>query len=79
MTIQVKVFAHLRERLGFSERSVEVPTAATVASVWGELTGESALPGHVLTAVNLDYADPSTPVRDGDEIAFFPPVTGGGR
>ena len=34
-------------------------------------------PPHTLVAVNLEYVDPSHPVRDGDEVAFFPPVTGG--
>lgn len=77
MTVQVKVFAHLRERLGFGERTIELPTAATVAGVWRDISGEDELPSHVLVAVNLGYAEPETPVSDGDEVAFFPPVTGG--
>jgi molybdopterin synthase sulfur carrier subunit len=31
----------------------------------------------MLVAVNMEYADMQAPVRDGDEVAFFPPVTGG--
>lgn len=77
MAVQVKLFAHLRERLGFDERSVELPAAATVAGVWRELTGEAELPPHVLVAVNRSYADAAASVQDGDEVAFFPPVTGG--
>lgn len=77
MSVKVKVFAHLRERLGFDEQTLEPPDGASVADVWAAVSGEEALPRHVLAAVNLDYAQPDTPVRDGDEVAFFPPVTGG--
>jgi len=37
----------------------------------------TALPESLLAAVNMEYARPDQPVRDGDEVAFFPPVTGG--
>lgn len=79
MAIQVKLFAHLRERYGADERNLELPADATVATVWRELTGEAELPAHVLAAVNLGYADADATVSDGDEVAFFPPVTGGLR
>lgn len=79
MAIQVKLFAHLRERYGAGECSVELPAGATVAAVWREVTGEAELPSHVLAAVNLGYADAEATVSDGDEVAFFPPVTGGLR
>ncbi len=79
MTVQVKLFAHLRERLGFAERSLELPEGTTVAGVWESVSGEAELPSHVLAAVNLSYAEPDAAVRDGDEVAFFPPVTGGSR
>jgi molybdopterin synthase sulfur carrier subunit len=36
-----------------------------------------AAPGVIRAAVNQDYAQPEDPVRPGDEVAFFPPVTGG--
>jgi molybdopterin synthase sulfur carrier subunit len=77
MRVTVKVFAHLRERLGFEETALETPAEASVADVWRAVSSEESLPGHVLAAVNLDYASGDTPVRDGDEVAFFPPVTGG--
>ncbi|MDZ7748124.1 MAG: MoaD/ThiS family protein [Halofilum sp. (in: g-proteobacteria)] len=48
-----------------------------MADVWTAVSGEESLPRHVLAAVNLDYAQGETPVSDGDEVAFFPPVTGG--
>jgi molybdopterin synthase sulfur carrier subunit len=48
-----------------------------VAQVWDAATGERAMPANVLSAVNHEYVDRDHAVRDGDEVAFFPPVTGG--
>lgn len=77
MNVSVKVFAHLRERLGFSEQALELPDGATVGDAWTRLTGETSVPRHVLCAVNLEYVAVDTRLDDGDELAFFPPVTGG--
>jgi molybdopterin synthase sulfur carrier subunit len=49
----------------------------TVADVWARAAVGEALPEHILCAVNREYAPPSAAVHDGDEVAFFPPVTGG--
>lgn len=76
MTIEVKFFASLRERLGRSGAQLDTTEAATVAEVWQQCT-EQAMPTNVLMAVNLEYVQPEHPVHDGDEVAFFPPVTGG--
>ena len=77
MSIHVKFFASLRERLGQAECDIDAGTAATVAAVWRAVVPREALPANVLAAVNQEYAMPDQPVRDGDEVAFFPPVTGG--
>ena len=77
MRVTVKVFAHLRERLGFDQREVELAGTATVRDLWQQLTGEETVPRHVLCAVNLDYVPADTAIGEGDEVAFFPPVTGG--
>ena len=77
MRVTVKAFAHLRERLGFDETTLEPADGASVGDVWAAVSGDDGMPRHVLAAVNLDYARADTPVNDGDEVAFFPPVTGG--
>ena len=78
MAVTVRLFAHLRERHGFGETTLEEWPGGQVVDVWRAIAGEAELPPHVLAAVNLDYARADTPVTDGDEVAFFPPVTGGG-
>ncbi len=77
MSIRVKFFAALREQLGRSESQLTVVAPLSVAAVWQQVCGEVPLPAHILCAVNLDYAELSTLVHNGDEVAFFPPVTGG--
>jgi molybdopterin synthase sulfur carrier subunit len=78
MRIQVRFFAALRERVGISQRAISVPENTTVAQVWSLLVEEESLPDNVLAAKNMEYVDVATLVAEGDEIAFFPPVTGGG-
>ncbi len=75
MSIQVKFFASLREQVGLSD--TEINAADTVSDAWLMATGQQDLPARILVAVNLDYATLDTPIKDGDEVAFFPPVTGG--
>lgn len=77
MSVEVRYLASLRERFGRGEESVEVAPGATVASLWSQVSGGAPLPPQVLLAVNHEYARPDTPVRDGDEVAFLPPITGG--
>lgn len=77
MTIRVRYFASLREKMGRIEDVLVVEDIATVSDVWRAVSGGQPLPEHMLCAVNMDYASPQTSVREGDEVAFFPPVTGG--
>ena len=78
MRINVRFFAGLRERVGISELELSLPEGATVAQVWSQAVEKETIPNNVLAARNMEYVDPSSPVADGDEVAFFPPVTGGG-
>lgn len=75
--VQVRFFASLKERLGVGDAAVEVPVGATVEQVWQRATDGAQRPGQVLVAVNLEYGAWDQVVRNGDEVAFFPPVTGG--
>jgi molybdopterin synthase catalytic subunit len=76
MEISVRLFAALRERAGWSQRAVALPEQATVADVWPAL-GLGEEPPGLAYAVNRDYADRSTPLAGGDEVAVIPPVSGG--
>jgi len=71
--VTVRLFAGLRERAGWSRREVE---AATVAGVWPAL-GLGEEPEGLLYAVNREYAGRDRELRDGDEVALIPPVSGG--
>jgi molybdopterin synthase catalytic subunit len=73
MEVTVRLFAGLRERAGWSARTVE---AATVADVWPTL-GLGDEPDGLLYAVNRAYASRDTALAEGDEVALIPPVSGG--
>ena len=76
MRIKVKYFAALAQQLGRREDQLELDAGATVDDVWRRANSGS-IPDNVLLAVNYEYVDGTRPVSDGDEVAFFPPVTGG--
>ena len=73
MTVHVRLFAGLRERAGWSRREID---ARTVADVWPAL-GLGDEPEGLLYAVNREYAERDRELRDGDEVALIPPVSGG--
>ena len=85
MKVKVLYLASLREQLGKPGEDLEVPPAmSTVAGLRTLLmarggTWQTALgQGKALrVAVNQEMAQPTTSVKPGDEVAFFPPVTGG--
>ncbi|MBK5230705.1 MAG: molybdenum cofactor biosynthesis protein MoaE [Thermoleophilia bacterium] len=82
MTVKVRLFAMLRERAGQSAIDVDVAEGATAAQVTAELGKRHGLTDllarmPVVMAINRDYADASTVLRDGDELALIPPVSGG--
>ena len=81
MRITVRLFARLRDIAGTAELARDIAPGSTIGSVWRQLASE--YPGlepyerSISGAVNADYARMDTPLKDGDEIAFLPPVSGG--
>jgi len=81
MKARVKFFAALREMIGTRELSLEVTDGQTVGDLFRELCArfprladyDSAL----LFSVNAEYVTTDYALRDGDEVAFIPPVSGG--
>lgn len=77
MSIKVRYFASLGERVGKSESVLAFDKMLTVADVWQQDNSGKPVPNNVLVAVNMEYSGFDCRVQDGDEVAFFPPVTGG--
>lgn len=77
MSIRVRYFASLKEKVGRAEDNLTITGSLTVRDVWNHAHPELPLPGNILAAVNMDYVEFDSNVQDGDEVAFFPPVTGG--
>ncbi len=78
MSITVKFFASLRETVGKDEAILDPARAQTAQQAWEAATDGREMPANTLIAVNMEYAGADAAVTDGDEVAFFPPVTGGG-
>ena len=85
MNVQLKFFAGLREALGAAGESLDLPDGiATVGALRAHLAARGGVwaehfspKRNVRAAVNQDMAAADAAVRSGDEVAFFPPVTGG--
>jgi molybdopterin synthase sulfur carrier subunit len=82
--ITLVFFASVREQLGIDRLDVEICSEQSVdemlralilekGALWGDVLGQK----HILVAVNHEMTAKDTIIKDGDEIAFFPPVTGG--
>ena len=83
--MKILYFASVREKIGKNAEDIELPAGvATVAGLrsllqsrggaWADALADSKL---LRTAVNQDMVPPAAALKAGDEIAFFPPVTGG--
>ena len=85
VTIRILYFASLREKLGRDAEAIELPAGvSTVAALRAHLRARGGPYGEVLAekrlvraALNQDMVGAGAPVKGGDEVAFFPPVTGG--
>lgn len=85
MSIRLLFFAGLREALGVAREDLVLPAdvrslgalRALLASRGGAWAQQMAPGRNLRAAVNQDMAGPEVALKDGDEVAFFPPVTGG--
>ncbi|TVQ89480.1 MAG: molybdopterin converting factor subunit 1 [Chromatiaceae bacterium] len=82
--VRILYFASLREHVGIAEEDLRIDAGTTVHhllerlrardSTWAQALGPSQ---RIMVSVNQELARPETPLGAGDEVAFFPPVTGG--
>ena len=81
MRVVVKLFGAVRESVGEKELSVELEDGASALSLRQRLARDHAifdtLGERLAVAVNLEVSEPDVVLRDGDEVAFLPPVSGG--
>jgi molybdopterin converting factor subunit 1 len=81
MNITLRYFAGHRDIAGRAEEQIEISDGANVGTLWEALVGRyprlAGYTGRMLVAVNQEYATLETALRDGDEVAFIPPVSGG--
>jgi len=76
MKVAVKYFANMREIMGKADEAVELDGSPSVADLWARVS-DNPMPENTLIAVNMEYTNAQHTLSDGDEVAFFPPVTGG--
>ena len=77
MSITVQFFANLREHGGTQQATLPYQAPVDVSTVWTRSTDNMDMPDNTLCAINMEYVNRDAMVSDGDEVAFFPPVTGG--
>jgi molybdopterin converting factor subunit 1 len=83
MLVRTRFFAAHRERLGTDRLEIELPADATVADLVADVVRRypelATLLRNARFAVNREYLPATTVLRPGDEVAFIPPVAGGGE
>jgi len=81
MRIRVIFFGMLKDICGAADAVVDVPPGATIASVFEDYAARfpklRAAAASIVTARNQEFASPTEPLAEGDELAFLPPVSGG--
>jgi molybdopterin synthase catalytic subunit len=81
MKVQVRLFARYREAAGRDRVELDIPEGGTVEAAWEAVTSRfpslSAYRPFTLFAVGNDYVGPERPLRSGEELCLFPPVSGG--
>ena len=83
LKVQARFFALYRERVGQRTLDFELGDDATAAELVAVVTRQypqlSPNPPTIVVAINREYVNHSHPLKDGDEVAFIPPVSGGSR
>ena len=77
MIIVVKYFASISDAVGKTSEKIVLQHEMTVGELWTDVSKNIKYTGKVMTAVNHEYVDENHLLRNEDEVAFFPPVTGG--
>src|SRR5262249_41792531 len=82
MKVQVRLFARYREAAGSDRVELDLPDGGTAEAAWDAVSHRFPVLGpyrpFTLFAVRDDYVGPEHPLREGDELSLFPPVSGGG-
>jgi len=76
MKVSVKYFASMRETMGKADDIADLNDGSTVNDLWANVATVPMVE-NTLIAVNMEYTNVDHVLVDGDEVAFFPPVTGG--
>ena len=78
MQVSVKYFASLREVIGEANSVVDIEEGTSVDSLWQSIIKRKNIEfDNVMMTVNMEYVKSEQQLMTGDEVAFFPPVTGG--
>ena len=77
MNINVKYFASIRDLIGKDSEIFDLNDGADVSDLWDLIIADRNKPAKLLIAVNHEYVGKKHKLKDGDEVAFFPPVIGG--
>jgi sulfur-carrier protein len=78
MQVSVKYFASLRELIGEASSVIDVEENTSVSELWQSILKSKNIEfDNVMMAVNMEYVQSEHQLKTGDEVAFFPPVTGG--
>ena len=77
MIIVVKYFASISDVIGKTSEKMEWQDGITAGDIWSDVSKNIKYTGKVMVAVNHEYVDMSHLLNENDEVAFFPPVTGG--
>lgn len=81
MKIKVKLFAAFRDIVGAKEEDIVIDDGSTVQSLLEDYIRRFPQMGrfreHIILSVNKEYGAPTRHLKDGDEVSFLPPVSGG--